>query len=213
LTTAQADEVASEQRTADARTRFEQAVFQLQTYVQQAGIAQPECFISYAWGIPEHEHWVEHSLATDLKKAGLPVLLDRWDNARIGASVSRFVERIPRAGRVLVVGSPLYRHKYENKKPMGGYVGAAEGDLIGERMLGSEERKLSVLPLLLDGYPDTALPPLLTGRVYADFREPAGYFSTIFDLMLSLYEIPVTDPAVSDARTKLKGNELRGGAV
>ena len=74
----------------------------------------------------------EKSLATDLQKAGLNVLLDRWDNPRIGASVPRFVERVAGCDRVLVVGSPLYREKYQNKKPMGGYVVAAEGDLIGD---------------------------------------------------------------------------------
>ena len=40
--------------------------------------------------------------------------------------------------RVVVVGTPLYRTKYENNDPMGGYVAAAEGDLIGKRMIGTE---------------------------------------------------------------------------
>jgi TIR domain-containing protein len=63
-------------------------------YVAEQKIAPPDCFISYAWGIPEQERWVEKRLATDLQKAGLNVLLDRRDNAQIGSSVARFVERI-----------------------------------------------------------------------------------------------------------------------
>jgi hypothetical protein len=74
----------------------------------------------------DHERWVEKSLATDLQKAGLGVVLDRWENARIGASVPRFVERIGKCDRVLVVGTPLYRQKYENGDPMRGYVLASE---------------------------------------------------------------------------------------
>ena len=31
---------------------------------------------------------------SDLQKAGIGVILDRWDNAQIGASVPRFIERI-----------------------------------------------------------------------------------------------------------------------
>jgi small GTP-binding protein len=204
LTKAQADQVAGERRVAVARTEFERALYQLQAFVEQQGIKSPECFISYAWGTPEHELWVEHNLATDLKKAGIRILLDRWDNARIGASVSRFVERIAAADCVVVVGTPKYREKYDNKVAMGGYVAAAEGDLIGKRMLGTEAQKESVLPLLLAGTPETALPPLLNGRVYADFHEATSYFLSMFDLILSLYQIPVNHPAVVDIKTSLR---------
>lgn len=207
LTPEQAAKVERERRVASARTEFEQALFQLQTFVEQKKIKSPECFISYAWGTKEHESWVEHNLATDLTKAGVRILLDRWDNARIGASVVRFVDRVAAADRVLVVGTPAYRKKYQNEEPMGGYVVAAEGDLIGKRMLGTETQKESVLPLLLERTPDEALPPLLTGRVYADFRQAAGYFTTMFDLILSLYEIEFQNPAVADIRTALRKAE------
>src|SRR6185295_9159871 len=95
-------EVESQRRAAEQRTRFEQAVFRVRAYVAEQKITPPECFISYAWGVPEHERWVEKRLATDLQKAGLAVLLDRWHNAQIGASVMRFVERIEECGRVIV---------------------------------------------------------------------------------------------------------------
>ena len=98
-----------QRRAAEQRTRFEQALFRLKTYVTEQEIAAAECFISYAWGDPEHERWVERSLAADLQKAGLGVVLDRWENARIGASVPRFVERVGECDLVLVVGTPPYR--------------------------------------------------------------------------------------------------------
>lgn len=60
---------------------------------------------SYAWGVPDQKLWVERSLATDLQKAGIMVVLDRWENARIGASVPRFVERVGKTDRVIVVGT------------------------------------------------------------------------------------------------------------
>ena len=69
-----------------------------------------------------------NGLATDLQKAGIDVVLDRWDNAQIGASVARFVERIEKCDRIVVVGTPLYRRKYENKDTSTGYVVAAEVD-------------------------------------------------------------------------------------
>ncbi|MCX7044790.1 MAG: TIR domain-containing protein [Candidatus Sumerlaeota bacterium] len=209
LTREVAAEVETQRRAAEQRTRFEQAVYRVQAYVAEQKIKPPECFISYAWGVPEHERWVEKRLATDLQKAGIAVVLDRWHNAQIGASVARFVDRIEKSDRIIVVGTPLYRRKYENKDTNTGYVVAAEVDLISNRLLGTEAQKASVLPLLLAGEKTASLPPLLHGRVRADFREEAAYFTTAFDLILSLYQLPPTHPAVADLLESLRGPEMR----
>ncbi|HBL27177.1 MAG TPA: hypothetical protein DD490_10115 [Acidobacteria bacterium] len=191
-------EVDAQRRAAEQRTRFEQAVYRVRAYVAEEKITSPECFISYAWGVPEHERWVEKRLAMDLQKAGIEVVLDRWHNAQIGASVARFVKRIEKSDRIVMVGTPLYREKYENKGEKTGYVVAGEVDLISNRLLGTEQQKMSVLPVLLAGEKTVSLPPLLHGRVYADFREESEYFTRAFDLILSLYQIPPNHPAVTD---------------
>ncbi len=49
LTRAQADRD-TQRQVASRRSRFEQALFRLKTYVMQEGIPAPDCFISYAWG-------------------------------------------------------------------------------------------------------------------------------------------------------------------
>jgi GTPase SAR1 family protein len=205
LTREQKNEVDAQRRAADARTRFEQAIFRVAGYVKEQGTKPPECFISYAWGDPKHERWVEKSLATDLQKAGIGVLLDKWENAKIGASIPRFVDRMHKSDRVVVVGTPLYRQKYENREPMRGLVVAAEGDLIGKRMIGTEESKQSVLPALLEGTEEAAFPPLLHGRVRADFRNEEAYFRTALHLILSLYGIMPNHPAVADLVDSLEG--------
>ena len=193
---------------AEQRTRFEQAVFRLSSYVESQRLRKPECFISYAWGEEERERWVERSLATDLQKAGIGVVLDRWENARVGASVSRFVERIEKSDLVVVVGTPLYRKKYDNKETETGYVVAAEVDMISNRLLGAEAQKETVLPLLLAGKKESSLPPLLHGRVYADFRNERAYFTTAFDLILSIYDLPFNHQAVADLRESLRESRL-----
>jgi hypothetical protein len=200
--------VESQRRIAEQRTRFEQAIFRLRAYVTEQKITPPECFVSYAWGVPEHEAWVEKRLATDLQKAGIEILLDRWHNSQIGTSVFRFIERIEKSDRVLIIGTPLYRKKYENKSTNTGYVVAAEIDVIANRLLGTEKQKESVLPLLLLGEKAEALPPLLQARVYADFRNEDVYFLTAFDLILSLYQVPRNHPAVSDLRESLELAEI-----
>jgi small GTP-binding protein len=205
LTKRQAAEVEADRRAADGRSIFEQVLFRLKTHVTEQKLAVPRCFISYAWGMPQHELWVERHLASDLQKAGVSVVLDRWENARIGANVPRFVEKAGKCDRVIVVGTPLYRKKYENDEPMRGFVVAAEGDLIGKRMIGTEAKKESVLPLLLEGTEETAFPHLMHGRVYADFRKPETYFSTMLDLLLSLFAIKPQEPVAVDLRASLTG--------
>jgi hypothetical protein len=98
-----------------------------------------------------------------------------------------------------VVGTPLYRTKYDNNQLMDAFVVAAECDLIGKRMLGSEADKESVLPALLDGTSESSFPPMLHGRVYADFRPAQRYLSTVFDLIASLYQIS-SDERVRELR-------------
>ncbi|WP_173076791.1 TIR domain-containing protein [Phytohabitans rumicis] len=203
LSRVQAEDLDTQRRVAAQRSRFEEALFRLKAYVTQEQISVPECFVSYAWGDADQERWVEHELATDLVKAGITVVLDRWENARIGSSVPRFVERVQKADRVIVVGTPRYRAKYDNDEPMRGYVVDAEGDLIGVRMIGSKACKETVLPVLLEGTPESSLPPLLQGRVYADFREPEAYFVRVFDLILSLYQIPPQRAAAAGLRDLL----------
>jgi small GTP-binding protein len=197
-------EVESQRRIAEQRTRFEQAVFRVRAFVSEQQIAPPECFISYAWGVPEHERWVEKQLATDLQNAGIIVLLDRWHNAQIGASVARFVERIEESGRVVVVGTPLYRQKAKNVTSDKGSVVAAEYDLAGIRLLATEDQKRTVLPVLLAGDESESFPALFRGRVYGDFRDEDEYFVTAFDLILSLYQLPPHHPAVADLRESLR---------
>ena len=195
-------EVEAQRRAAEQRTRFEQAIFRLRAYAEEQKLTPPVCFISYAWGLAEHERWVEKRLATDLQKAGIAVVLDRWHNAQIGASVPRFIEQIENADRIVLVGTPLYREKYENKNSS--YVVAAEVDLINVRLIGTEQRKLTVLPLLLAGEEAISLPPLLHGRVYADFRSEDTYFTGAFNLIRSIYQLLPNHPAVADLRDLLR---------
>ena len=71
--------------------------------------------------------------------------------------------------------------KYANAKAAGTVV-AAEADLINSRLLGTEEQKSTVLPVLLAGDPAESLPALMRIRIYADFRDPDQYFIELFDL-------------------------------
>jgi Ras family/TIR domain/WD domain, G-beta repeat len=195
------------QAEAQLRTEFEAALTKVKGFVRDQGAAAPSCFISYAWGVPEHERWVERWLAADLRKAGLTVILDQWAGAAVGTDLARFVSRIEECDKVVVVGTPPYRQKYENKVSPRGSVVAAEVTLISKRLLGTEEQKRTVLPVLLAGDEAAALPPLMQAKVFADFRRDEQYFAALLDLILTLYDIPFDDPAVADLRQRLRPSQ------
>ena len=200
---AQRQQIVQEGAVAELRTRFEEVIFELSRLAQTEKLTAPTCFVSYAWGNPDHERWVEHRLAMDLEKAGIKVILDRWENSQIGSSIPRFVDLISKADRVLIVGTKAYLRKFENRDPESGTVVAAEMDQVSARLLGSEAKKKTVMPLLLEGTPEEALPPALLTRVRSDFRDDARYFETALDLLRSLYEIDPRHNAISHWKKQL----------
>jgi len=202
LTEDQRRDVEQQQIVTQLRTDFAEKLTYLKRIVEAGKLNTPKCFISYAWGVPEHEKWVLR-LAIDLREAGIDVLIDRWHAAAFGTSLPRFMTRIQECNFILVVGTQKYREKYDNKGDLGTGVGV-EGDLANIRLSGTELEKESVIPLLLSGDPKISLPPLLQGRTYGDFRNENYYFANLFDLLLTLYHIGFDNRAVVDLREDLK---------
>jgi hypothetical protein len=194
LSAPEQERVSTQHRIADRRTRFEQAIFRLHAYAQEQEVEGPACFISYAWGDQSHERWVEHTFAKDLQKAGIRVILDRWENSRAGGSVSRFVNQIANAPVVLAVGTPEYFKKFRSRPSASEQVVAAEWDLVNRRLSGEGR----VVPILRSGDVQSSLPPLMWGRAYADFRDEHAYFEAALKLILGLYRLEPQDPVVID---------------
>lgn len=208
LSQAEHDQLSWEQERTLRRTEFESALVRVKAVARDESKKVPSCFISYAWGDAGQERWVR-SLSRDLENAGIEVILDRKDNPQVGANVARFISRIEQSDFVVVVGTPLYRRKYENKVSDTGSVVATEVDLINLRLMGVEEEKMTVLPLLLEGEERTSFPPLVRGKGYSRFVEEELYFPILFDLILTLYRIPFDHRAVDDLRHNLHAGAER----
>jgi hypothetical protein len=199
--------LALDQQVANQRTAFEAALTHLKSLIRdRTELRSPTCFVSYAWGIEEHERWVVR-LAKDLQNADIEALIDRKNNAQIGLSIADFVNKIEKTDFVIVVGTPEYLEKYNNRNPSRGTVVAAEMDLIHQRLMGTKQSKESVLPILLAGDDRTALPPLLRGRVYANFEQEDNYFTRLFDVILTLYRVPFEDPVADKLRQSVAGDD------
>lgn len=189
---------------AGQRLKFEAAMRTVESLARRTGGRRPTCFVSYAWGDERHAQWVRDRLVPDMMKASIEVVLDQNDNARIGANIARFISRIRACDYIVCVGTPLYLRKCQNEDKQSGSVVAAELDLINQRLLRTEAEKSTVLPLLLEGEDATALPDLMRGRVYGDFRQSEFYFATLLDLILTLWQIPFSHEAVKRLREDLR---------
>ena len=184
------------------RKTYERALVSVNELVAQQDGARPTCFVSYAWGDPEHERWVA-SLVDDLANAGVDVVLDRRVN-QIGDDLARFVARVTQVDFVLMVGTSEYLDKYDNENPDRGSVVAVEVDIVNQRLFSREASvRSSVLPILRSGTAETSLPPLFRGKIHGDFTSPWGYFSALFRLVLTLHGIAPGDAAVRDMLDEL----------
>jgi small GTP-binding protein len=201
-------ELSKESYVAHQRTLFETALAGFKGFLRDRGVltSKPTCFISYAWGVRQHEKWVLQ-LSKDLQNADVEVLLDRKDNAELGSSIAEFVNTIEHVTKVVVIGTPEYLTKYQNKDPKRGTFVAAEMDLLNQRLTGSIEEKKSVIPLVLAGDKRGSLPPLLRGSVFGDFRTEQNYFSNLFDLITTIYAIAPSDTQIYDLRQTLWESE------
>ena len=191
---------------ADRRTVFEEALVWVKSVRRDRGDLdkRPSCFISYAWGESSHERWVLQ-LARDLRKADVDMILDRWHGTP-GKNLNRFIERIDAADFVVAVGTPLYLAKYQTKQTK--RVVAAEIKLVNDRLCDASEEE-SVRPVLLAGNPKKSFPALFRGSVSVDFRNKDDYFVRLFELILSLHNIPFDHPRVDDFRERMQAERDR----
>ena len=159
--------------TADHRTIFEVAIAWIKAFRRDQGDGdqRPTCFLSYAWGDPQHERWVEQ-LADHLQHGDVEIIFDRWHNLP-GMSISRFIERIEAANYVCPIGTHRYREKDQtsNADP----VVLSELRLIKTKVRKRDDIQSTVIPLLLEGSMTTAFPPLLEDSVFVDFRSEENF--------------------------------------
>jgi WD40 repeat protein len=189
------------EETAGRRTKYEVAIAWVKAFRRDRGdvAVRPSCFISYAWGNSQHERWVEE-LAEHLLKADVAVIFDRWHN-RPGTSITRFIERIQPSQFVCPVGTLRYRLKdqAQDTDP----VARAELSLIKSKLIRDAIHD-TIIPLLCEGTPQEAFPPLLEDSVFIDFRNKTEFFIHLFELVLTLHRIPPEDKMARQHRDDLR---------
>ena len=136
-------------------------------------------FISYSWDDERHKKWVLN-LANRLNDSGIYVILDRFD-LNPGDPITHFMENsVNQADKVLLVMTPNYKEKADNR--IGG-VGYEYSMIIQELYERPENKK--IIPIRRNGKYDECAPNFLKQYFSHDMTNDAT-FETDFDYLLRI---------------------------
>ncbi len=137
-------------------------------------------FISYSWEDEAHKEWVR-LLADSLFANGIDATLDQYDLS-LGDRLPQFMEQsIAVSDYVLIICTPSYKKKSDNRNGGVGY----EGHIISDELLTTgNERKF--IPVIRKGTVQTAMPKCLSGKLGIDLSNEQNYFVNFNDLITTL---------------------------
>ncbi len=158
----------------------------------------PNAFISYSHDSDNHKQWVAE-LAGRLRGDGVATILDQW-HAVPGDQLPEFMEReIRNNDYVLIICTPLYRQKSDEREGGVGY----EGDIMTAEVF-SRSNHRKYIPILAQGPWEQAAPSWLKGKYYIDLWSSYEQDQQYQDLLCTIHNTRPEPPPVrtGDARTK-----------
>lgn len=146
---------------------------------------RPIVFISYSWDSKEHKEWVR-KLADDLgSKYGIYVLADFYN--RLGEDVVHFMPKgIEASNRVLIIGTPKYKIKSEQRKG-----GVRYEDHVIRMELYHNMDTLKFIPILREGDFESVFNPFVEPKGGVDFRDEANYEENLRIVAMDILGKPV----------------------
>jgi hypothetical protein len=146
-------------------------------------------FISYSWDNQEHQEWVLN-LANDLiSKFGVDVILDQYELSA-GKELTHFMEKaITEADKVLVVLTPNYKLKAENREKGVGF----ETSIISQEIFASPISQIKFIPILREGNLQLSSPTHLKSKVYHDMANDKEYINKLYELSKIIYGKPLIE--------------------
>ena len=127
--------------------------------------SSPTVFISYSWDSEYNKEWVL-KFATSLVQEEIVVKLDQW-HLHLGYEIAQFIEeQIRQNDFVIVVCTPGYKHRSDNRIGGVGY----ETSLIAAEVFDSRSVG-KFIPVLRCGTREESIPKGLSGRRYADLTD------------------------------------------
>lgn len=144
-------------------------------------IIRPRVFVSYSWEDEEHIEWTKR-LANHLIENGVDIHIDQYD-LELGDRLPQFMEKeITRANYVLIICTPNYKEKADNRQSGVGY----EGHIIaGELFQKQNERKF--IPIIRKGEIEECFPTYLLSKLGIDFKDDNKFEEKLQELLATIY--------------------------
>lgn len=141
-------------------------------------------FISYSWDSQDHQEWVLN-LAKDLiEKFGIDVILDQYELSA-GKDLTYFMESsIEKADKVLVILTPNYKLKAENRESGVGY----ETSMISQEIFESPISTVKFIPILRNGKQSHSSPKFLRSKLYHLMNDDEKYINQLYELSRVIYD-------------------------
>jgi hypothetical protein len=149
----------------------------------------PKLFISYSWTSEEHERWVI-DLATQLREAGVDVILDKWD-LKEGHDAYHFMEQMvsnPDVRKVVIVCDRKYAEKADHRA---GGVGTETQIISPEIYAKQQQDKFVVVVSERDEQGKPYLPTFYRSRIYIDLSHDGVYAKNFEQLLRWVYDKPL----------------------
>lgn len=150
------------------------------------GSKRPLVFISYTWDNEPHKDWVL-SLANQLLKDGIVVILDRFE-LRPGRNMTHFMERaIAKADKVLVIFTPGYKAKADERQGGAGY----EYSIMNIELYQNQTNNEKIIPILREGDQFKSVPTFMRQFIYLNMAEGQDFLSRYIELKAVICDQPV----------------------
>ena len=142
----------------------------------------PDVFITYSREDDDHKLWTQ-GFAVKLLECGINAIIDEYDMT-LGDRLPLFMERsITTADKVLVICTPTYKWKSDNRTGGVGY----EGHIIAAELMNSNNEK-KFIPVLRKGNWNTSLPTCLAGKLGVDLRDDSNQYE-FNNLLTTIYGV------------------------
>lgn len=146
-------------------------------------------FISYSWDSIEHQEWVLRLSSDLMEKFGIDIILDQFELSA-GKDLTYFMENsIEKADKVLVILTPEYKIKAENRTSGVGY----ETSMISQEVFESPISKVKFIPVLRMGTQSNSFPKFLKSKLYHQMIDDNKYIVQLYALSKILYDKPLIE--------------------
>ncbi len=141
-------------------------------------------FISYSWDGEIHQQW-GLNLAKDLmENYGVIVILDQFE-LRSGGDLPYFMEKsIEQSDKVLIIMTPNYKIKAENRERGVGY----EISMISQELYEAPITRNKFIPILREGDSLSSIPKFLKSKKYQSMLEDRKYELDLLELAKAIYD-------------------------